>query len=119
MLRRIVHVLPQFAYRFSTEIELQDGVALVLQQQGIRFEREYVASKEDRFDFLCEGGIVVEVKIEGTFAECARQIQRYAALPLVQAVVIATAKFWGRSLKPDANLNGKPVRLLRLSRQAL
>lgn len=117
--RRICVALPRYTYRFSNERDLQDGVAAVLTGEGIAFDREYIASKEDRFDFLCESGIVIEVKIDGGFADCARQVQRYCGLEVTRAVVIAAAKMWGRSIQNGIEIAGKPVRLVRLSRQAL
>lgn len=117
--RRICVLLPRYTYRFSTERELQDGVAAALTAEGIAFDREYIASKEDRFDFLCESGVVIEVKIDGSFADCARQVQRYCGLEVTRAVVIAAAKMWGRSIRNGIEIAGKPVRLVRLIRQSI
>ena len=119
LVRRICLALPRYAYRFANERDLQDGIAAVLVVEGIRFSREYVASKEDRFDFLCESGIVIEAKIDGGFADCARQIQRYCNLDVTQAVIIATSKMWGRSIRDGVEIAGKPVRLVRIRRQSL
>jgi hypothetical protein len=118
-LDRIVQSLSGHAYRFSCEQQLQDGVARVFGKVGIRFEREFVATREDRFDFLCEGGIVVEVKIDGSFSDCMRQVQRYSALEVTQGIVIAAAKLWGRTIEDGSQIGGKPLRLVRLRRQWL
>ncbi len=51
MLRDLCNVLPQYAYRFASEIELHAGLEVALTQMGVLFTREYRAGP-DRFDFL-------------------------------------------------------------------
>jgi hypothetical protein len=115
-LRRIVQELPRFSYRFGDEVELHQGIAKVLTDAGIAFEREVVASKQDRFDFLCTGGVVIEAKVHGALMPAIDQCSRYAALPDVHSVVLATTRFWAgmRPLKADAQLNGKPILVVKL-----
>jgi len=120
LLRRIVEFLPRFAYRFGDEKQLHEGIATVLQQHGVGFQREYVASKEDRFDFLCDGGIVIEAKIHGSLSPALRQAARYAKHDMVCAIVIATSRHWGgaRKLRAGATMNGKPVKMVQLRGQS-
>lgn len=120
LLRRIVVTLPQFAYRFADEKALHDGIAKVLDDAGVSHQREFVASKQDRFDFLCEGGIVIEAKVHGSISPALQQCARYAKLDSVSAVVLATSRFWGRmpALKANAAFSGKPIRMVQLRGQS-
>lgn len=119
-LRRIVAALGSHAYRYADEHQLHDGLAVVLDQVGISYEREYIAGPKDRFDFLCDGGIVIEAKIDGSLPVALRQVGRYCARDEVAAVVLVTTRQWGRTraLRPDASLHGKPLRLVSIRPQA-
>ena len=120
ILRRIVSTLPGYSYSYRDEKQFHDGLATALSGEQIGFNREYVASPQDRFDFLCEGGVVIEAKIKGSLSEALRQVDRYCARPEVNAVVIVTTRLWGvtRRLKEDAKLHGKPVRMVMVRGQA-
>lgn len=119
-LSRVTAVLPQFAYRFSDEVALHEGIAKVLTESGIGFQREFVASPADRFDFLCDGGVVIEAKVHGSLAPALAQCARYALVPDVTAVVLATSRHWGRTrhVATNATVNGKPIRLIQLRGQS-
>lgn len=118
--RLIVETLPRFSYRFADEKQLHDGIARVLTDHGIEFQREVVATPQERYDFLCIPGIVIEAKIHGAFNPAARQCLRYAENPDVNAVVLATSRFWGAVpvLRKDPRLNGKPFRMVQLKGQS-
>lgn len=113
LLRRIVELIPRFSYRFADEIGLHEGIAQVLTDSGIFFDREYVAGPQDRFDFLVASGIVVEAKIKGSLPQALRQIARYAARDDVTAVILVTTRFWGSGRLPSV-IHGKPIRLVKL-----
>lgn len=119
-LRSIVTVLPRYAYRFSDEAALHSGIARVLWDAGISFSREFIADPADRFDFLCDGGIVIEAKIHGSISPALSQCARYAARDDVSAVVLVTSRAWGRApaLSPDATVHGKPLRVVHLRGQS-
>jgi hypothetical protein len=118
-LNRITEVVPQFAYRYSDEQQLQQAIAIVLESAGVSFEREVSCGPRDRFDFLCEGNIVIEAKIHGSYAAAIRQIDRDLALPTVGAAVLVTARFWASSTGTGvASLRGKPVRVVKIGAQA-
>lgn len=112
-LRRVVETLPRFAYRFASEGQLHEGVATVLREAKLQFEHEVAASPSVRFDFLVEPGIVIELKTKGSLSEALSQVGRYAALPQVQAVVLASTRYWAAQVS-DLELHGKPVRVLHL-----
>lgn len=114
LLRCVVETLPRYRYRFSDEISLHEGIAQVLTDAKIPFDREYVAGPQDRFDFLIPPGIVIEAKIKGSLASAAHQIDRYAARDDVAAIVLATTRFWAGSARLVPTLRGKPLRMVRL-----
>lgn len=113
-LRRVVELLPRFAYRFGNEVALHEGIAQVLNQHGVEFQREVVAGPADRFDFLVEPGIVIEAKVKGSLPQALRQVARYAARDDVQAVILVSSRFWSRSNAMPEALHGKPVRVVHL-----
>lgn len=111
-LRRILELLPQYGYTLSDEIKLQDGIADVLSTNEMQFQRE-VTLGSDRFDFLCEGGVVIEAKVAGTYSEALRQAERYCQHEEVSAVVIASTRSW-RVGRADGVLHGRPVHVVPL-----
>jgi hypothetical protein len=113
-LQRLTVLLPRFAYRFASEVELHQGIAQVLDEAGIPYQREFVAGPKDRFDFLVEPGIVIEAKVQGSLTEALPQARRYALHDQVSAVVLATTRFWGRGSVRLPHLNGKPVCVVHL-----
>lgn len=113
-LRRIANTLPNYRYRFSDEKSLHEGIAKVLDEIGLSYQREHIASKTDRFDFLIDGGIVIEAKVDGTWPSAIRQVDRYCVLEAVKAVVIVTSKRWG--LRSRAKLRGKPAMIVEVKR---
>lgn len=116
-LRRLASELPKYTYRFSDEKVLHDGIAKVLDTIGVTYQREHAANEKDRFDFLLEGGVVIEAKVEGTFPEAAQQIDRYLQLESVSAIAIVTSKRWEhRTLK--RHLRGKPFAVIQVKRAA-
>lgn len=108
---RIEHVRDAIgaqSYRFTDESELQEGIAEALTIAGLDFEREVVLSPKDRVDFLLPGGLVIEVKIDGSISALTRQVFRYTELDVVSAVVVV-ASLTRLCQLPD-EMNGKPVR---------
>lgn len=115
ILRSVAETLPRFSYRFANEVALHEGMAQVLTEAGIEFQREVVAGPKDRFDFLVEPGIVIEAKIKGSLSQALTQIARYAARSDVAAVVLVTTRFWGGAGTKVDQLHGKPVRIIKLT----
>lgn len=117
-----LHVLlSRNAYRYTHEIQLHDGVAIVLAAAGITFRREVELDAKSRADFVIDGGVVVEVKIDGTLGSALHQARRYAHAPGVSGVLLASACTWARNTPPDIDLSSAcaPIRLAYLRRQAL
>ena len=99
-------------FRFSHEQELVLGIAEALDIAGIYYEREVRLSKSDRLDFLTAAGVCIEVKVDGSFAEAARQVYRYSMLDRVLAIIVVTSRSVHREM-PEW-INGKPVRVLHV-----
>ena len=103
-------------YRFlsSAEAELQALIARALTQEGIAFEREVDLGAAGRIDFLLPScGAGLEVKVQGSPTEVLRQLQRYAGVPAIAQLVLATTRARLRSMPPT--LNGKPLHVLPLT----
>lgn len=110
------------AHRFSASSEavLQDGIARVLTEAEVPFEKEARLGPKDRVDFLLGKlgeHIAVEVKIEGAFNAVLAQLHRYAQHEAVREVWLITVRAQHRPMPPD--LAGKPVRVLYLASSVL
>lgn len=110
---QIAAALAGYRYSFGSEIELHKGMAEAMAAAGLPFVREHVAGPADRFDFLVDGGIVVEAKIKGSMAAALSQCLRYAERPDVRAVLLVAARFWASSITIQ-ELAGKPFMLVKL-----
>lgn len=112
--------LGSYSYRYAHEPQLHDRLAEVLTAQPVAFERERSIDAKNRLDFLVAGGIALEVKVDGSLAQALRQIDRYAALDDVAAVLLATTQRWGDGCVSNrATFHGKPFKMVRLRRQAV
>lgn len=97
LLRALMQVLPQFTYQYGNETQLHKGMSTVLTGAGIAFKHEHVAGPKDRFDFLCDSGIVIEAKVKGSMSPALIQCARYLDRDDVSAVVLVTTRYWGGS----------------------
>ena len=96
-------------YVWQNENQLQEGLAGALAASGWTVEREVRLSGASRIDLLI-GRVGVEVKIAGTVETVARQLQRYAASDLFDALVLVTSRARHRTV--PAVLGGKPVTVI-------
>lgn len=110
----IAATISLYRYGFSSESELHAGLKQALTEGGIPFQHEFVAGPTDRFDFLIDGGIVVEAKIKGSFAQAAAQCMRYAERDDVSAVVLVATRLWAAGDAPQM-LGGKPFIVVKLA----
>ena len=117
-LRRVIEALPRYSYSFSNESELQHCLANALELEGVPFVREHVAGPADRFDFLIEPGIVIEVKCKGSMSQALSQCGRYLKRDDVQAVVLAAARSWAGQQPALATVSGKPLHVVKLRGRA-
>ncbi len=115
---RIAERLTSYRFMFTNEVELQDGIAQVLDDADIVFQREVRLSSGDRIDFLLESGVGIEVKeIAGAVVPVLRQLQRYAASDRVSSLILVTARHCHAQLPPD--VGGKPLAVVCLSGSSL
>ncbi len=106
--------LSRFTFKFGSEDELQAGIESALTRGGILFARERHLCAGDRPDFLVDGGLAIEVKVDGPLAQLLRQASRYAAHPEVRGILVVGTPGWMRNV-PDT-LCQKPVRALKITR---
>jgi hypothetical protein len=107
----IVATLQRYRFSCATEDELQRGIALALVAPlgGETWKREVRLTPQDRPDFFLESyGIVIEVKIKGSFGNTLRQLDRYASLPAVKGIVLVTTRSV-QALRMPYMLQGKPL----------
>ncbi len=76
----------------AVESRAQDQIALALKAAGVEFTAEERLSDEDRIDFLCAGGVGIEVKVKGNPMEIFRQAGRYLRHERVAALIVASSK---------------------------
>ena len=99
-------LLQSFRFSFSSEKELQEGIAQALTSKGVSFEREVVLARGDVIDFLV-GAVGIEVKIGGSLSDLTRQLHRYAQHERVGELLVVTSR--ARLSNLPSQLNGKPV----------
>lgn len=110
MLDTILRLLGAHRFNFTSEEELQAGIALAL--APLSPEREVILDGASRIDFMI-GSVGLEVKIGGGISALTRQLARYATHPAVSALVVVTAKEQHRLQLPSV-LNGKPLHVIAL-----
>jgi hypothetical protein len=113
----LVALLKGKRFKYNNERDLQDGLEEVFKADGLTYQREVELAPGDIIDFLVEGSIGVEVKTQGSPAEVARQLLRYAGCPKVTEILLVTGKLRLGAL-PEA-LMGKPVYVVSLWRAFL
>lgn len=106
--------ISMFTYNFSDEEEFQVGLSKALRSAGVEFRREAILSKRDRIDFMLDGGIGIEVKIDGSISALTRQLFRYAELPEINGLLVAVSL--NRLANLPTEINGKPVQCVRIMR---
>ncbi len=108
----IATLISSYCYRFGSEVELQAQIAKVLAGAGIEAKREVRLNEKDRPDFICKGGIAIEVKIGSTRPQVMAQIHRYSLCEQVTAIVLVSRK--ARHLQMPATMNGKEIHVSNL-----
>lgn len=109
--RQVVELLRQYSYPASSERQMHEGVAQILRENGIPFEREKRLTPEDRIEFyLPDQQMGIECKIEGGSHAVLRQLMRYAKCDIVRELVLLTSRMKHRRV--PATLPGKPLHLV-------
>jgi hypothetical protein len=137
-MRLVFDALAGYVFLVRDEAELQDQVSIALTERiqgalddcGVSFERE-VAVHGGRFDILVHVrvapdvarriNVVLELKLGGSAAAVERQVQRYATMQDVDAVIVVTtsAQLARKLTVPlgnqrDSTIGGKPFRVIAL-----
>lgn len=89
---QIVSVLRMYRIPLYPEVECQNAVGSILKEHSINFEKEFKLSVKSRIDFLCEGGVGIEIKVGGRTSDVFRQLKRYEAEPQIQELILITRK---------------------------
>lgn len=105
-LLEVTSVLESTRFVWTTEHELQTAIADVLTLRGLDVEREVRVDARNRLD-LRVGRIGIEVKIAGGWRDVRRQLERYAMLECVDALVLATSK--ASHMRVGSEVVGRPV----------
>lgn len=108
-------LLRQGRYRQGSEAHLQEDVGQHLGQAGVWFEREFVLSPGERIDFMLDEGIGIECKVRAGKRAIFRQLERYAALDAIRALILVT----GTAMGLPALIGSKPVFYVSLGRCSL
>jgi len=97
----------------TDEYRLQELVAEALRKSGIEFVKEAKLAPYCRVDFLCRGGVAVEVKRGKPGRKILmQQLSRYAQSPHVASILLVVER---TASLPDTIL-GKPCKVLALNR---
>lgn len=112
MIDDVVKLLRGTRFRYSSEDDLQRGIATLLSSYGVAFEREVVLSKASRIDFLLDGGIGIEVKMGGSVSELGYQVLRYLKQERVTSLIVVTTRSTHRDLPTE--LEGKKIVVVHL-----
>ena len=109
----ICQLLHRARFHFANEYDLQAGIARLLTEQGVEFQREVPVTKAERLDFLTAGGIAIEVKVDGALSSVTRQLFRYAARPEIRELILVTTRTKHRTL--PQHIQGKALYIVHLS----
>lgn len=104
---KLAELLSGHRFRYDTEKDLQAGIARVLTDAGIPFEREVQIGDAGRIDFIVDGGIGIEVKIKGALTAMTIQVHKYTRQDVLKELVIATTRSQLRRVPEE--MNGKRV----------
>ncbi len=98
----------------KTEYPLQDTIASTLHNAGVPFSREVVIGDGCRIDFLCDGGVGIEVKPGVPNSTAVRaQVDRYCRCDPITALVLVVER---HMIGAPLESRGKPVHYLGLSK---
>ena len=108
----LIDALRSYSYSFGSEAVLQACVATVLAKACLPHAAEVKLGAGDRVDFLVDGRIAVELKVDGSVNEVARQLARYCRHDQVEAVVLVTSRRKHFGVPPM--LAGKPIEVVHV-----
>lgn len=103
-------------FHFNDELDLQNGIAKLLDSLGVGYLREAQigSGRESRVDFLIFR-VALEVKVGGSTADVIRQLSRYAGADSVDELILVTSRLRHRMQLPGS-INGKPLFVMEIVR---
>ncbi len=107
----LVDLISGHKFAFSTEEQLHQCLAQLMQEQGIQFEPEVKLNARDRIDFMV-GSVGIEVKIKHPLSSVLRQLHRYAQCPEIDELLLISTRA-PHALTPT-EINGKQVKFVFL-----
>jgi len=110
----VLEVLRGMRIMFSDEKELQDAVEKAMTTASIPHQREAILGPRDRIDFMADGGIGIECKIDHSRADLLRQLFRYSKQPQVRVLVVVLGKLRLSALPTE--MNNIPIHVVNLVR---
>jgi len=108
----VLFAIGSYRYRHCNEEELQVALARALDRHEIPYEREVRLTRRDRIDFLCIGGVGIEVKVKGSANTASAQMLRYAKSERVASLILVTDR--EQAADQPLELNGKEVFVVRV-----
>lgn len=98
----------------ALESDIHAAIAAELDRQGIHFEHEHTLDPRNRVDFLCAGGMAIEVKKgKPTSSALEAQAARYAEFDAVTSLFLVVERC---VFEPPSEVNGKPVHYVALAK---
>lgn len=114
----LIEVLGGHRFLWSSEAELQRGLADAIVAAGVDVEREVRLNARDRVDLLVDR-LGVEVKVAGAWRDVERQLRRYLESPLLDELVLVTAKALHRRIPQGDVVAGKRLYVHQLEASGL
>lgn len=103
-------LIESYAYIFSNEIQLQDGIKKTFDMNSVQYEREKTFGN-NRIDFV-HSTIAIEIKIKQPAMKVLKQLHRYAQIDTITEIMLITS----RSMhKMPPTLNDKTLTVIRLN----
>lgn len=87
----VLGVLKATRFLWSTEDDLQRGIAEALLGAGLPVEREHRLDAHNRVDLLV-ATVGIEVKVKGDWRDVSRQVVRYCASDEIGSLVLVTCR---------------------------
>jgi len=109
--RRIATIIGRTRVNLTTEEAAHRAISAALTEAGVEHVNEARLTPSERIDILC-GPVGVEIKVGHDRRSIWRQLERYAALPEITALVLAT----GTAFPDLSEVGGKPLVVANLSR---
>jgi hypothetical protein len=110
--RRIATIIAGAKVNLTSEGTAHRSILDALARADIEHKSEARLSDAERIDVLC-GSVGVEIKVGHPRRAIWKQLQRYAALEQIDALVLATGTAWPASIK---DVDGVPLVVANLSR---